>query len=83
MDPPSALVPPPPPRAELRRRQGVVMVGLVATLAGLTFVSLELPVAATALRAVLPWIGAGALLFWIGGIFLGNALRPLWRIRPK
>ncbi|MGI0053959.1 MAG: hypothetical protein ACREC5_05725 [Thermoplasmata archaeon] len=81
-----AVVPPPsatPDPEEGRRRQKYVLAGLFLTLIGLALVGLALPTAPGALARALPDAAAGLLGLWIGGILLGNVLRPVWKARPR
>jgi hypothetical protein len=59
------------------------MLGLFASLVGIAFVSLELPIDAGALRAALPAVAAGMLLLWIGGILLGRSMGSFGRGRRR
>ena len=60
-----------PPGPEVRRRQRLVMVGLLLSLAGLFLSTLLLPVGSAEIDRVLPVIAAGLATLWIGGILLG------------
>ena len=57
------------------------MTGLVLSLLGFALVSLVIPEETNGLVRVIPIVGAGLLAVWIGGILLGNVLRPMWRRR--
>jgi hypothetical protein len=60
-----------------RRAQFVVMVGLLVTFGGLFGYALQLPTEPSALDDVVPWLAAGFLTVWTGGILAGNSLVPL------
>ncbi len=64
-----------------RRRQRFVMFGILLTFVGLVLLGFSLPTAPATLAQVLPWAAAGLLALWIGGILLGNVIRPIWRRR--
>jgi hypothetical protein len=66
-----------------RRRQKVVLVGLFLTFVGLFAASLEIPVEPSALLRTLPPIAVGLLALWVGGILLGNSVRPFGRSRSR
>jgi hypothetical protein len=71
----------PPVDPQNRRRQKVVVVGLFLTFLGLFAAALELPVAPVALEHAIPGVAVGLLALWIGGILLGNSVRPFGRAR--
>ncbi|MCI4331008.1 MAG: hypothetical protein L3K19_04090 [Thermoplasmata archaeon] len=54
-----------------RRRQGTVVAGLLLTLAGLYALIAILPSDPVALNHDLPYLGAGIIALWVGGILLG------------
>jgi hypothetical protein len=64
-----------------RRRQKVVVTGLFLTFVGLFAASVELPVDPAALLRTIPIVAVGLLALWIGGILLGNSVRPIGRPR--
>jgi hypothetical protein len=74
----SETVAPAPPA--VRRRQRLVMTGLLLSFAGFVLVAFELPTAPGALVRILPVVAAGILALWIGGLLLGVA-RPARRNR--
>ncbi len=63
------------------RRQRLVMVGLVLTFVGLFALGFSLPLGAGTLARILPLAAVGFLALWIGGILLGNSVRPFGRRR--
>ncbi|HZY70449.1 MAG TPA: phage holin family protein [Thermoplasmata archaeon] len=75
--------PPTPPKpTRSLRRQIIVVAGLVATLAGVAVLTVALPSAFTALEASLPYLAAGAVFLWIGGILMGMGFGQKARGRP-
>jgi len=71
-DVPEAAPDPSGPEATAtRRRQTVVVGGLVLTFAGLFLVAGLLPTGTAALARALPLAAAGLLAVWAGGILLG------------
>jgi hypothetical protein len=76
-----SMAAPPPVDPENRRRQKAVVVGLVLTFIGLFAAAIELPVAPVALEHAIPGAAVGLLALWIGGILLGNSVRPFGRPR--
>lgn len=64
-----------------RRRQRYVLIGLLLTFLGIGLTGVEFPTAPAALGRLLPILGFGMLALWIGGILLGNVMRPFWRPR--
>jgi hypothetical protein len=73
--------PRPTPSPAERRRQGIVVVGLLLTFLGLFLASRLLPTDPGALTALLPAAAAGLVALWLGGILLGNSVRPFGRRR--
>lgn len=55
------------------------MVGLLLTLLGFALLSYEVPANGIGVGQLLPLLGTGMIALWIGGILLGNALRPFGR----
>lgn len=64
-----------------RHRQKYVLAGLGLTLVGLGLLGAELPTSPAALLRAIPVSAVGLLGLWIGGILLGNVLRPMWQPR--
>jgi hypothetical protein len=62
--------PVPPGRAE-RRRQRVIMVGLLLTLVGIGALWLAIPTDAGELTRGAPFLAIGAVGLWAGGLLLG------------
>ncbi|HEV2450007.1 MAG TPA: hypothetical protein VGU43_06340 [Thermoplasmata archaeon] len=56
-----------------RRRQRLVMLGLLVTLIGAAALWLGFPIDSSALVRSTPFVAIGALGLWIGGILLGAA----------
>jgi hypothetical protein len=71
----------PPVDPSNRRRQKVVLMGLFLTFVGLFAAGLEVPSDPSALVRTLPPIAIGLLALWVGGILLGNSVRPIGRPR--
>lgn len=75
MDAPLAAAPSELPESqELRRvkRQGIVVAGLFVTLAGIFLSAIALPLAPSSELRLLPIVGSGILLVWVGGIMMGR-----------
>ncbi|MCI4322610.1 MAG: hypothetical protein L3K03_01060 [Thermoplasmata archaeon] len=70
-------------RVAERRRQRQVVLALVFTFLGLLALALLLPSAPSRLTLGI-LVGLVAVLgLWIGGILLGNAVRPYWKGRRR
>jgi hypothetical protein len=70
-------------RVAERRRQRQVVEALVLTFVGLLALALLLPSAPSHLTEGI-LVGLVAVLgLWIGGILLGNAVRPYWQGRRR
>lgn len=54
-----------------RRRQRWVMLGLLLTIIGLILVALLFPSDPQAVTSDLPYIAAGLVALWVGGILMG------------
>jgi hypothetical protein len=63
-----------PPRAPLSKSTKVGL-GLLLTFVGLFLLSILLPTAPGKFSTVLPVAGAGMLLLWLGGIWMGVGSR--------
>lgn len=72
---------PPPSVKDERRRQRLVMLGLLVTLIGAGALWLGFPIDSSALVRSTPFVAIGALSLWVGGILLGAA-RSGRRARP-
>lgn len=76
---------PPDPRADLTRATGVrqrrVMFGLFLTIFGILLTVLIFPVSNPALSRDLAVGGAGLVILWLGGIFMGSGMGTLRRRR--
>lgn len=59
------------------------MVGLLLSFSGFLLVSFELPLGAGQLERAVGVVGAGVVALWVGGILLGNVVRPMWRARSR
>jgi quinol-cytochrome oxidoreductase complex cytochrome b subunit len=57
----------------IRRRQGLVLLGLLLSLAGFALIGYSLPIDEPALLRMLPILGGASLFLWIGGIVMGTA----------
>ncbi|MCI4350727.1 MAG: hypothetical protein L3K15_04365 [Thermoplasmata archaeon] len=57
----------------MRRRQGLVLLGLLLSLVGFALIGYALPVSEPALLRMLPLLGAAAVFLWVGGIVMGTA----------
>ncbi|MCI4365216.1 MAG: hypothetical protein L3K10_04040 [Thermoplasmata archaeon] len=68
---------PSPPRGGRRplSKSAKIGLGLVLTFLGLFLLSILLPTAPGRFGAVLPVAGAGMLLLWLGGIWMGVGSR--------
>jgi hypothetical protein len=67
----------------IRRRQGLVLLGLLLSLGGFALVGYALPINEAALLRALPILGSAALLLWVGGIVMGTAFAQRTRGRRR
>ncbi|MGD0256531.1 MAG: hypothetical protein ABSB90_01435 [Thermoplasmata archaeon] len=70
---------PPPASARARRaplsKSAKIGIGLLLTFVGLFLLSILLPTAPGRFSTILPVAGAGLLLLWLGGIWMGIGSR--------
>ena len=70
---------PPPAYARARRaplsKSAKIGIGLLLTFVGLFLLSILLPTAPGRFSTILPVAGAGLLLLWLGGIWMGIGSR--------
>jgi hypothetical protein len=70
---------PPPASARARRaplsKSAKIGIGLLLTFVGLFLLSILLPTAPGRFSTILPVVGAGMLLLWLGGIWMGIGSR--------
>jgi hypothetical protein len=79
----NVAAPPPAPRIVEHRRQRQVVLALAFTFLGLLALATILPSAPDRLTDGIV-VGLIAVLgLWIGGILLGNAVRPYWQGRRR